>query len=153
MMRRISGDRYEALQRALHDNLPLSSRLRDSVERLRTERRLRVLIAELERGETHSGQPVHEQLRALSKLPGWPTDRYIAVTDAAGEVTATYPLTAVRDDRLSVVITEDQLAEGQLLQTVIDGLYQKEVDALLGAIPVVRTNARFSLKTRLTAQG
>lgn len=148
MMRRISGDRYEALQRALHDNLPLSSRLRDSVERLRTERRLRVLIAELERGETHSGQPVHEQLRALSKLPGWPTDRYIAVTDAAGEVTATYPLTTVRDDRLSVVITEDQLAEGQLLQTVIDGLYQKEVDALLGGNPG-RQNEREILAKKL----
>lgn len=146
MMRRISGDRYEELQRALRDNLPLSSRLRDTVERLRTERRLRVLIGELEQGQTHSEQPVHEQLRALPKMPGWPTDRYIAVTDAAGEVTATYPLTAVRDDRLSLLITEDQLAEGQLLQKVIDGLHQKEVDALLGAIPVARTSARFSLK-------
>lgn len=151
MMRRISGDRYEELQRALRDNLPLSSRLRDTVERLRTERRLRVLIGELEQGQTHSEQPVHEQLRALPKMPGWPTDRYIAVTDAAGEVTATYPLTAVRDDRLSLLITEDQLAEGQLLQKVIDGLHQKEVDAYLGGSPG-RQNKREILAKKLGAR-
>ncbi|QHF52099.1 NEL-type E3 ubiquitin ligase domain-containing protein [Pseudomonas sp. S49] len=133
MMRRLSDTPHEGLQQAFTDNLSLPVRLRETVERARIVRQLRQLTLELQSGETHSGQPVEEQLQALPKMPGWPTDRYIEVTDAEGSVTATYPLTKTLDESLGVVVSEQQLARGQLLQTVLDGLYQKEVDALLGS--------------------
>lgn len=132
-MRRLSGVSHEQLQRAFIDNLALPVRLRDTVERLRIERELSQLIRELRTGEIHSGQPVQEQLHGLPKLPGWPTDRYIEVNDSEGVVSARYPAPAIPDDTLSVVVSQDQLDSGQLLQTVIDGLYQKEVDTLLSS--------------------
>jgi hypothetical protein len=132
MMRRLSDTSPETLHQAFTDNLSLPVRLRETVERARVVRQLRQLTRELRNGETHSGQPVEAQLHALPKMSGWPTDRYIEVTDAEGTVTATYPQTKVLDESLAVVVSEKQLAQGQLLQSVVDGLYQKEVDTLLG---------------------
>lgn len=133
MIRRLGGSTHDELHRTFNDNLPLSVRLRDTVERMRIERQLDQLIRELESGETHASQPLAEQLHDLPKLQGWPTDRYIEVTDDMGEITATYPANAPRDATLSVVVSQKELEEGHLLQTVINGLYQKEVDTLLGA--------------------
>lgn len=133
MMRRLSGVTEDELQRAFIDNLALPVRLRDTVERVRIERQLRQLIRELGLGEIHSDQPVQEQLHGLPKLSGWPTDRYIEVQDSEGAVSARYPAPSTPDDTLSVVVSEDELDSGQLLQTVIDALYQKEVDTLLGS--------------------
>lgn len=133
MIRRICDVPNDQLHRAFADNLALPARLRDTVERWRIERRLRQIITELENGETHADQPLPEQLHGLPKLPGWPTDRYIEVSDPDAQITATYPATKTLDDKLSVRVTQDQLEEGQLLQKVIDGLYQREVEALLGA--------------------
>ncbi|MBC3775804.1 NEL-type E3 ubiquitin ligase domain-containing protein [Pseudomonas sp. SWRI99] len=133
MMRRLSDTSYETLHRVFSDNLSLPVRLRDTVERVRIGRQLSELARELQSGEIHSGQSVEEQLHALPKLPGWPTDRYIEVMRAEGSVKAAYPPTRVADDQLCVEVDEDQLAQGQLLQTVIDGLYPHEVDTLLGS--------------------
>lgn len=130
--RQLSGTSHEEIHRAFADNLPLPVRLRDVIERARLERQLRGVITELENGETPAGQPVEEQLRGLSTLPGWPTDRYIEVTDGEGAISATYPASRTPDETLSVAVTSDHLVKGQLLQTVIDGLYQREVNALLG---------------------
>ena len=132
-MRRLSGTSHDQLLQAFNDNLALPERLRDTVERVRLSRQLRQLTRELHAGEVHSGQPAEEQLHALPKLKGWPTDRYIEVTDADGSVEATYPSTREPDEALSVAVSREQLAAGQLLRTVIDGLYQNEVDALLGS--------------------
>ncbi|UVK92239.1 hypothetical protein LOY49_18635 [Pseudomonas atacamensis] len=132
-MRRLSGTSHDQLLQAFNDNLALPERLRDTVERVRLSRQLRQLTRELQAGEVHSGQPAEEQLYALPKLKGWPTDRYIEVTNADDSVEATYPLTREPDEALSVVVSREQLAAGQLLRTVIDGLYQNEVDALLGS--------------------
>ncbi|WP_332767408.1 NEL-type E3 ubiquitin ligase domain-containing protein [Pseudomonas koreensis] len=132
MLRRLCGIPPEELHQAFTDNVSLPVRLRETVERARLARRLRSLSNELQRGEIHSGQAVEEQLQALPKLAGWPTDRYIEVIDAEGDVSATYPKTKVLDESLAVVVDEDRLARGELLQSIVDGLYQSEVDALLG---------------------
>lgn len=133
MLRRLSDTSPEDLQQVFTDNLSLPERLRDGVERARLARQLRTLTRELQEGEIHSGQPLEEQLHGLPTMKGWPTDRYIEVTDAEGSVSATYPETKVLDESLGVVVDDDQLARGQLLQTVVDGLYQSEVEALLGS--------------------
>lgn len=133
MLRRLSDIAPEELHRVFNDNVSLPGRLRDTVERARLARQLRTLNNELQRGEVHSGQATEEQLHALPKIPGWPTDRYIEVIDAEGSVSATYPETKELDESLGVRVDEDQLARGQLLQAIVDGLYQSEVDALLGS--------------------
>ncbi|MDD1002786.1 NEL-type E3 ubiquitin ligase domain-containing protein [Pseudomonas sp. TNT2022 ID642] len=132
MMRRVSDTSHQTVLDTFNDNLSLPVRLRDTVERVRIGRQLRELTVELENGETHSGQSVETLMHALPKLPGWPTDRYIEVVGEEGAVEATYPANSTIDETLGVVVTGDQLSRGQLLQTVIDGLYQNEVDALLG---------------------
>jgi len=133
MLRRLSDALPEDLHRVFIDNLSLPERLRDGVERARLARQLRTLTRELQDGEIHSGQPVEEQLHTLPTMKGWPTDRYIEVTDAEGNVSATYPETKVLDESLGVVVDDHQLAEGRLLQTIVEGLYQREVEALLGS--------------------
>ncbi|MCL9801437.1 NEL-type E3 ubiquitin ligase domain-containing protein [Pseudomonas sp. AKS31] len=130
--RQLSATSHEQVHRAFADNLPLPARMRDVIERARLERQLRGLVSALERGETPAGQPVEEQLHGLPTLPGWPTDHYIEVTDGEGAITATYPAKRTPGETLRVVVSTDHLADGKLLQTVIDGLYQREVDALLG---------------------
>ncbi|WLH34109.1 NEL-type E3 ubiquitin ligase domain-containing protein [Pseudomonas sp. FP2196] len=150
MIRRISDVTYDELHRNFTDNLALPVRLRDTVERLRVERQLRLLIRELGEGETHSGQPLPEQLHGLPKLAGWPTDRYIEVSDYDADVTTRYPATNLPDDTLSVVVSQEQLDSGQLLQAVIDGLYSEEVDALLGT-RVNAGGARQALARKLGA--
>jgi hypothetical protein len=132
MMRRLSGTSQQTLLDTFNDNLSLPVRLRDTVERVRIERKLRELITQLESGEVHSEQPLEEQMHALTKLPGWPTDRYIEIIGHEGDVETTWPANSQLDDTLSVPVTRNQLALGRLLPTVIDGLYQQEVDALLG---------------------
>lgn len=132
MMRRLSDTPQRALLDTFNDDLTLPVRLRDTVERVRIGRQLTELTTELENGETHSGQPVEEQLHALVKLPGWPTDRYIEVLDDEGDVETTWPANSTLDETLGVPVNQGQLSLGRLLQTVIDGLYSHEVDALLG---------------------
>lgn len=132
MIRRLSGTSQQTLLDTFNDNLKLPVRLRDTVERARIGRQLRELTTELAGGEIHSGQPVEEQMHALTTLPGWPTDRYIEVTGHEGDLETTYPPDTAIDDTLGVPVTQGQLALGRLLQTVIDGLYEHEVDALLG---------------------
>ncbi|WP_415761841.1 NEL-type E3 ubiquitin ligase domain-containing protein [Pseudomonas sp. CP4] len=150
MMRRLSDTSHEALLQTFNDNLKLPVRLRDTVERVRLIRQLRELTIELHSGEYHSGQPVEEQLHALPTLPGWPTDRYIAVTSAEKAIEATYPATRLLDDTLSVEVTREQLSRGQLLQTVIDGLDQHEVKEMLGA-KVAKSTQASALAKKLAA--
>jgi hypothetical protein len=150
MMRRLSDTSHETLLQVFNDDLKLPVRLRDTVERVRLARQLRELTIELQNGECHSGQPVEEQLHALPTLPGWPADRYIKVTSAEQALEATYPATRLLDDTLSVEVTREQLSRGQLLQTVIDGLYQREVKAMLGA-KVARSTQASALAKKLAA--
>jgi hypothetical protein len=132
-IRKVTGTSISQLHRLSEENLPLPARLKDSIERFRLEHQLRDFVSAMERGETTGTRFVKEQLHTLPRLSGWPTDRYIKVLNEQLEITASYPKNAnVEEDVLSVEVTHDQLAKGQLLDTVIAGLYSHEVDALLG---------------------
>ncbi|KIF62219.1 hypothetical protein NX10_11810 [Pseudomonas fluorescens] len=141
ILRRLSNTSQQTLLETFNDNLSLPVRLRDTVERVRIERQFRELATELENGEIHSEQPLEEQMHALTKLPGWPTDRYIEVIGHEGDVDTTYPANSTLDETLGVPVTQGQLALGRLLQTVIDGLYEHEVEALLGGKVAKSTQA------------
>ncbi|MHA3737381.1 NEL-type E3 ubiquitin ligase domain-containing protein [Pseudomonas sp. Eth.TT006] len=120
------------LQRLFDSKLPLPARLRDTLERFRLERRLRDFVTSMEAGETSDARYSEEQLQALPRLANWPADRYIKVVDENANVTATFPPGSIDDDTVSVVVSHAQLEKGELLQTVIDGLYPREVQALIG---------------------
>ncbi|WP_375122512.1 NEL-type E3 ubiquitin ligase domain-containing protein [Pseudomonas sp. LW8] len=141
ILRRLSNTSQQTLLETFNDNLSLPVRLRDTVERVRIERQLRELTMELENGEIHSEQPLEEQMHALTQLPGWPTDRYLEVIGHEGDVETTYPANSTLDETLGVPVTQGQLALGRLLQTVIDGLYEHEVEALLGGKVAKSTQA------------
>lgn len=118
----------------LHDsNLKLPSRFNDCVERYRLNEKVTGLIKAMDAGETASTDFVPEQLHTLPRLPGWPEDRFLEVRDDKGLVKARYPQTAIEDDVNSVPVTQTQLDAGQLLDTVINGLYPKEVEGLTGS--------------------
>lgn len=132
MIRRLTDTRFDELHRLSDDSLPLTPRLRDTIDRFGLERRMRDFVAAMERGEAADPRHVQEQLNALPRLANWPEDRYIKVVDEHGSITATFPPGSIDDDTLSVIVSNAQLEKGELLQTVIDGLYPREVEALVG---------------------
>jgi len=132
-LRKITDTSISRLHYFAEENRGLPARFKDSVERFRIEQKLTDFIADMEKGDTRRSEYAQEQLHTLPSLRGWPADRYIEVLDNEGKITAMYPpTTLVPDEELSVEVTEAQLARGELLDTVVAGLYQSEIDALLG---------------------
>jgi len=133
MIRQLTDTHSGELQRLFENNLPLPVRLRDALEQSRLERQLRDFIAAMEAGDAFDARYTEEQLHALPRLANWPADRYIKVVDEHGRITATFPPGSIDDDTVSVIVNQAQLDKGELLQTVINGLYPQEVETLVGA--------------------
>ena len=132
-LRKITDTSISRLHHLAEENRGLPARFKDSVERFRIEQKLTDFIADMEKGDTRRAEYAQEQLHTLPSLPGWPADRYIEVLDNERKITAMYPpTTLVPDEELSVEVTEAQLARGELLDTVVAGLYQSEIEGLLG---------------------
>lgn len=132
-LRRVTGTSVPDLHHLNEESLVLSARLKDSIERFRLEQRVRDCIAALEKGDPRNAVYVPEQLQALPSMSGWPAGRYIRVLGHEEKVSAVYPKTArVTDEDLAVDVTETDLAQGKLFEKVVAGLYQAEVDTLIG---------------------
>lgn len=131
MARRLTQTSHRTLFHSFDENEALSPRLRDMIERFGIENRLNAFIEQMEQGEAQSSRYVQEQLLALPKLKNWPTDHYIKVVGSDAQTLATYPTTLVEDKSLSITVSQKELDEGHLLDTVINRLDQKDVDALL----------------------
>lgn len=129
----ITGMSPAELYRLHEGDLKLPARLTDCIERFRLNGRISGLITAMEAGETtHTGY-VQEQMHTLPTLPGWPAKRFIELRDADGVAISRFPQTApVNDTVNSVYVSQAQLSGGQLLDTVINGLYTKEVEGILG---------------------
>lgn len=132
MIRRLTNTRFDELHRLSDDGLPMPVRLQDMIERFGLERRVNDFVAAMERGEATDPRHVEEQLQALPRLANWPQDRYIKVVDENERIVETFPPGAIDDDTLSVIVSQAELEKGELLQTVIDGLYPTEVESLVG---------------------
>ena len=115
-------------------NLDLPPRLYDCVERFKLNRRITAVVLAMERGDTASTDFLQAQLHTLPRLSGWPEERFIQVLDADGAVVSRFPEGTAKssDDVNSVRVTQAQLNAGKLLDAVIDGLYSKQVEAIVG---------------------
>jgi Leucine-rich repeat (LRR) protein/Tfp pilus assembly protein PilV len=115
-------------------NFGFPPRLNDCIERFKLNRRITEMVSAMERAETANTDFLQEQLHTLPRLPGWPKERFIEVLDDEGDVISRYPKGPAKedDDVNSVHVTQAQLDAGQLLDTVVDGLYTKEVEAIIG---------------------
>jgi hypothetical protein len=118
----------------LHEShLKLPQRLNDCVERFRIDRRITSMVAAMERGETANKDFIQEQLHTLPRLPGWPAERFIEVRDKEDLVVSRFPETGPYDDDVnSMHVLQSDLDSGKLLDTVISGLYPKEVEGIIG---------------------
>ncbi|RIJ07390.1 hypothetical protein DXT77_25830 [Pseudomonas sp. 91RF] len=132
MIRRLGDIGLDELHRLSRSNRLLPAHLRDTVERFRIERRLRDFITAMERGEATDPRYAEEQLHALPRLGNWPEDRYIKVLDNKARIKATYPANTIDDDTVSLIVRQDQLDKGELLQTVLTGMSAEEKETLLG---------------------
>jgi hypothetical protein len=135
-IRQVGGVQLPQLQRWAQENLKLPAGLQDSVQRFALDQKITDLIWRLEKRQPFTPESITLQLDALPLMPGWPRGRYLEVQDAAGKVTALYPSSARIDSELSVIISQDQLEEGEVLLGVTDGLYRAELDTLFGDMPV-----------------
>ncbi|WP_065257182.1 NEL-type E3 ubiquitin ligase domain-containing protein [Pseudomonas bananamidigenes] len=151
MMRRLSGLGAQQLHRLCESNRSLPARFQDTVERFRLERRLREFIAAMKGGEASDTRYVQEQLHALPRLTHWPADHYIKVIDDNGRISATYPANTIDDDTVSLVVRQNQLEKGELLQTVLAGMSAEEKTSLLGG-GVSVANERSQLAKKLGAE-
>ncbi|RON23325.1 hypothetical protein BK660_06770 [Pseudomonas brassicacearum] len=132
-VRTITGTSVSQLNHLGEENRGLPARLKDCIERFRIEQKLSDFISDMESGQWRSADQAQTQLHTLPSLPGWPADRYIEVLDNERKIKAMYPpSTLVHDAEQSVEVTEAQLNQGELLETVVAGLYPREVEALLG---------------------
>lgn len=129
----ITGMTSDRLHYLHESNLKLPQRLNDCVEHFKIDRRITGLVAAMERGEAANTDFIQEQLHTLPRLPGWPSERFITVVDAQDVVVARFPETAIDDEINCVHVSQAQLDSGQLLDTVISGLYPREVEAMIGS--------------------
>ena len=130
-----------------HEALP--QRFQDCVMRFKQHRKVADLMGQLTRGEAPTADTARTQMLALPLMPGWPKGRFIEVLDNDDWVLESYPNVAPFDyEDLSVHITERQLKEGQVMQTVLKALSDEERSALLGE-PVALSSAQPLLQRRL----
>jgi hypothetical protein len=142
-IRKITDNPVTRLNHLCEENQRLPARLKDCLERFRIEQYLSDFIADMQAADVANAGHAQAQLHTLPSLPGWPAERYIEVLDDERKVTAMYPpTTLVADEELSVEVTQAQLNNGELLETVVAGLYPREVDALLGTGVVKGSEAK-----------
>lgn len=137
------------LQRLAMDHAPLPQRFLDCLARYRQHSKVLALGRQLALSTPPDASTGRTQLLALPLMPGWPQGRFFEVLDAAGNVKERYPDTAPFDyEDLSIHITEQQLKDAQVMDTLLSALDAEERTALLGAATPVE-QAREALQRRL----
>ena len=131
------------------ENTPLPQRFQDCVVRVRQHQRVADAIGQLERGEALNADTARIQMLGIPLMEGWPKGRFIEVLDDEDYLLESYPDLAPFDyEDLSIHVTQRQLAEGQVMRTLLQALSQAERDTLLGET-VALDNAPAVLERRL----
>ena len=128
-----TNSRLPWLRQLVEYNQPLPQRLRDSVLRWRQEQLIRDLAWQLEFQSQPDAGTGWVQMLALPMLEGWPKGRFFELLDAQGNLLKRYPDTTPFDyEDLSIHVSEQQLKDGQVMQTLLDTLNDAERERLLG---------------------
>ncbi|WP_395606389.1 NEL-type E3 ubiquitin ligase domain-containing protein [Pseudomonas sp. B22129] len=130
-----------------HEALP--QRFQDCVARFKQHHKVADLIEQLGRGETPAADTARTQMLALPLMPGWPKGRFFEVLGEDEVLLESYPDVAPFDyEDLSIHITQRQLKEGQVMQTLLQALSDEERSTLLGQ-SVTSDQAQTLLQRRL----
>lgn len=126
----ISGIHENNLRKMHVRGAPVPPLLDDTLERLRIDRSLQTLIDRLDSDDPAQHEQVDPQdmLQLLTTYGDWPKTRALRMLDAEGNTTWEFG-----DSHLPVVqIPETQLANGELLKTVLQALSPEEIRAQFG---------------------
>lgn len=126
----LSGVNDNTLRKMHVRGEPVPPLLDDSLERLRIDRSLHTLIERLNSDEPTTYRQVDPQdlLQLLTQYGAWPETRTLQILDANGNVAWAF---GDRDKPL-VQVQEAQLANGELLKSVLRALDPEEIRRLFG---------------------
>ncbi|MBT1263155.1 hypothetical protein KHP07_22560 [Pseudomonas sp. VS40] len=121
------------VRRLALEHEPLPQRFQDCVMRFKQHQKVADLMGQLKRGEVPSADTSLTQMLAIPLIPGWPRGRFIELLDEQDQLLERYPDVRPFDyNDLSVHLTQRQLKDGQVMQTVLQALSEDERSALLG---------------------
>jgi hypothetical protein len=137
------------LQRLAMENKPLPERFQDAVARFRQHEKVLHLIETLGQEGQLDSHTARTQMLALPLMAGWPKGRFFELLDSKGNLLESHPNLAPFDyEDQSIHITEQQLKDGQVLETLLTALSKTERNTLLGET-VTLAKAPALLKKRL----
>ena len=123
------------LRRLMQEHKALPERFQDTVARYRQHQKVFDLARSLESGQPPDAATARSQMLALPLMPGWPEGRFFELLDAQGDLLESHPdLSPFDYEDLSIHITEQQLKDGQVLETLLPALSEQERATLLGEV-------------------
>lgn len=121
------------LQRLALEHAPLPERFQDMVERFKLHQKVLGLTNALATDGKLDAQTSRTQIQALPLMPGWPKTRFFELLYRRGNLLESLPNLAPFDyEDQSIHIWEQQLRDGQVLDTFLDALSDEERTTLLG---------------------
>lgn len=127
----LSGLSDAQLRHVVLEHLPTPALWVDGIKRATLIEKIETFVARMKNGNSRFDADADLQLRLLTQLPGWPTDRVLRVVENNGVLFREYGNDLVsRIPRLQV--TEAQIAHRDLLKVTLDCLSQNQITQLLG---------------------
>lgn len=121
------------LQRLALEHEPFPERFQDCVARFRQHQKVTDLIHALEQKQALTPETARAQMLALPLMSGWPEGRFFELLDSQGNWLESHPdLTPFDYEDRSIHITEQQLKDGRVLETLLETLTEPERTTLLG---------------------
>jgi hypothetical protein len=137
------------LRHLMQEHKALPERFQDTVARFRQHQKVLDLARVLENDQALDAATARSQMLALPLMPGWPEGRFFELLGPQGELLESHPDLAPFDyEDLSIHITEQQLKDGQVLDTLLPALSEQERATLLGEVIALK-DALPLLKRRL----
>lgn len=121
------------LRRLAAQQQPMPERFQDLVARFRQHQKVLDLAHALESEKALDPATAHSQMLALPLMSTWPEGRFFELLDPQGNLLESHPDLAPFDyEDLSIHITEQQLKDGQVMDTLLQALSEQERTTLLG---------------------
>ncbi|MBO0495433.1 NEL-type E3 ubiquitin ligase domain-containing protein [Pseudomonas sp. Marseille-Q1929] len=137
------------LQRLALEHAPLPERFQDTVARFKLHQKVLDFADALAKEDALDPRTARTQILALPLMPGWPKERFFELLDSRDNLLESHPDLAPFDyEDQSIHITEQQLRDGQVFDTLLAALSDDERSTLLGETSTLE-EAPALLKRRL----